>query len=354
MNRRSTIKDRSNARCERGRATRWWNEGITSALAVTRAFFPLDEQLGLDQGSVSPRLVREVVWLSGLVTYGQVSQVLERVGGYQVPTTTVWEHVQHAGEKLVAQQAHQQRQVSLDRTQWEQPRYDSQLRKGVSLEGGMVNIRDEGWKALKVGVVSSLLPPQAQVEDAAKAISHDLHYTAVIGSVEQFAPALWALAVEHLVPYAAHVAVTADGAAWIWNLTADLFPCSTQIVDWYHATQLLAAAANDRFPSAAAAARAWTEQLKDWLSVDEVWKIINALHAASLTQHAPYFEAHRYPMLYAMVRAQGFPIGSGTIESGVKQYKHRLADPGMRWSRPGVERMLVIRSAVLDDSFDRL
>lgn len=295
-----------------------------------------------------------MVWLSGLVTDGQVSQVLERIGGYQVPTTTVWEQVQQAGERLVAKQTRQERQVSLDRTQWEQPRYDSQLRKGVSLDGGMVNIRSEGWKELKVGVVSTLLPPQAQVEDATDAIGHDLHYTAVLGTVEQFAPALWALAVEHAVPYAGHVAVTADGAPWIWTLTADLFPCSTQIVDWFHATQHLADAANARFPTDAVAARAWTEQLKAWLIVDEVWKIIDALRAVGLAQHASYFEEHRYRMLYAMFRAQGFPIGSGTIESGVKQYKHRLAGPGMRWSRPGVQRMIVIRSAVLDGSFDRL
>jgi hypothetical protein len=55
-----------------------------------------------------------------------------------------------------------------------------------------------------------------------------------------------------------------------------------------------------------------------------------------------------------MFRAEGYPIGSGTIESGVKQYKHRLAGPGMRWSRAGASRMFAIRSAVLNRSFDRL
>jgi hypothetical protein len=82
--------------------------------------------------------------------------------------------------------------------------------------------------------------------------------------------------------------------------------------------------------------------------------VIIALHAAGLASHAAYFEEHRYRMLYALFRAEGYPIGSGTIESGVKQYKHRLAGPGMRWSRPGAERMLTIRSAVLNRSFDRL
>ena len=329
------------------------NGTITTATAANAAFFRLDKQLGLEQGSLSPRLAQEVVWLSGLVTYRQVSQVLERVGGCCVPTTTVWEQVQHTGEQLVAQHTSQQRQVSLDRTQWEQPRYDSQLRKGVSLDGGMLNVRGEGWKEFKVGVVSTLVPPQNQAENEA-AITHDPHYTAVLGDVEQFAPALWALAVEHAVPYAGHVVVTADGAAWIWRLSADLFPCSTQIVDYYHATQHLAEAAQALYPTDTEAAKRFTNAGKDWLLTDEVWKISAALRAANLPQHAAYFEEHRYRMVYAMFRAQGYPIGSGAIESGVKQFKHRLAGPGMRWSRPGVERMLVIRSAALDDSFDQL
>jgi hypothetical protein len=43
-----------------------------------------------------------------------------------------------------------------------------------------------------------------------------------------------------------------------------------------------------------------------------------------------------------------------TVESGVKQFKVRLTGPGMRWSRPGADRMLVIRAAVLQGAFDTL
>jgi hypothetical protein len=299
-------------------------------------------------------LAREVVWLSGVVAYEQVSQVLERVGGYHIPPSTLWEHVQQHGERLVDYQARQQRQVSIERTLWETRRYDPQLRKGVRLDGGMVNIRGEGWKEFKSGVVSTLLPPVQQRETQTDALCQDIHYTAVLGSVAQFAPALWALAVQQQVPYAGHVAVTADGAPWIWTLSADLFPCSTQIVDWYHATQHLAGAGQARYPTDIQAAQIWLTQLKAYLIKDEVWRIIAALREAGLAQHAAYFEEHQYRMLYAMFRAEGYPIGSGTIESGVKQFKHRLAGPGMRWSRPGAQRMFTIRSAVLNRSFDQL
>ena len=47
-------------------------------------------------------------------------------------------------------------------------------------------------------------------------------------------------------------------------------------------------------------------------------------------------------------------IGSGTIESGVKQFKQRLAGTGMRWNVDNANRMLVLRAAVLGNDFDAL
>jgi len=59
-------------------------------------------------------------------------------------------------------------------------------------------------------------------------------------------------------------------------------------------------------------------------------------------------------MDYLEMRIQGWVIGSGMVESGAKQFKARLAGPGMRWSRSGAERMLPIRSAILSGRFDHV
>jgi hypothetical protein len=50
-------------------------------------------------------------------------------------------------------------------------------------------------------------------------------------------------------------------------------------------------------------------------------------------------------MQYFAFREQGLPIGSGTVESGVKQFKQRLTATGMRWNKPNADRMIVIRAA---------
>ena len=78
------------------------------------------------------------------------------------------------------------------------------------------------------------------------------------------------------------------------------------------------------------------------------------LEKAGLATHAHYFQTHQRRMRYQEFREQGYPIGSGTVESGIKQFKQRLTGAGMRWSRPAAERMLVIRAAVITDNFDAL
>jgi hypothetical protein len=59
-------------------------------------------------------------------------------------------------------------------------------------------------------------------------------------------------------------------------------------------------------------------------------------------------------MNYIEMREEEWPIGSGMVESGAKQFKARFSGPGMRWSRTGAENLLPLRSAVLSGRFDQM
>ncbi|MEM7131551.1 MAG: hypothetical protein AAF702_34875 [Chloroflexota bacterium] len=74
------------------------------------------------------------------------------------------------------------------------------------------------------------------------------------------------------------------------------------------------------------------------------------LAAAAVT----YFHNNHKPMQYMEFREDGFPIGSGMVESAAKQFKVRFTGPGMLWSRLGLQRLIPIRTAVLSHSFDYL
>jgi len=266
---------------------------------------------------------------------------------------SLWNTTQRAGERLVTRVECQAAQVSLERTAWDNEQYAPATRKAVSMDGGMVNVRAEGWKELKVGLVADI--PAVNVTDEDEQVHlTKLRYCAVVGDVASFAVVLWALAVVNAIPYAGLVAVTADGAAWIWRLCTDLFPCAVQIVDWFHACQHLAQAAQARFADDPTAALRWTQDLKALLFKGEIHLILEQFERYGLNAWGDYFREHTRRMQYVQFRADGLPIGSGGVESGVKQFKQRLTGPGMRWSRPALDRMVVLRSAVLSQTFDAL
>jgi hypothetical protein len=56
--------------------------------------------------------------------------------------------------------------------------------------------------------------------------------------------------------------------------------------------------------------------------------------AVALRREAGYFQDNYRRMQYLEMREEGFPIGSGMVESACKQFRARLAGPGMRWSEP--------------------
>ena len=58
-------------------------------------------------------------------------------------------------------------------------------------------------------------------------------------------------------------------------------------------------------------------------------------------------------MNYAAFRQQGVPIGSGPVEAACKTFvKTRLCRSGMRWSWPGGQRVLQLRTYIKSDRWD--
>lgn len=299
-----------------------------------------------------------MVWLSGLLPYEHAQAVFERVGKRLIPASSIWRITQEHGTQLRAVVEQDRCRVALGQTSLHAASFDHQQAKGVSMDGGTVNIRGEGWKEVKVGAVydvqQRLERDERTQEWTEQAHAVNMAYTAVLGDVNAFAPALWQLASAHDVPNAAHSSVTADGAEWIWNVTADYFPDSTQIVDWFHAKQHLSDAAQALFPDNNQAATAWLAQRTDDLFAGAIHCITSPLDNAGLANHSRYFHHHKRRMQYQEFRENGLPIGSGTVESAVKQFKARLSGPGMRWNRSCAQAMLIIRAAVLDGSFNTL
>src|SRR5260221_2266072 len=142
-----------------------------------------------------------MVWLCSQMPYEHGRQIAERLGGWHIPVGSLWNTTQRHGERLLKDQARQTAQVSLERTAWENRRYAPTTRKAVSLDGGMVNVRDEGWKELKVGLLADIPSVKTTGDDGQVSLTN-VFYCAVVGDVTAFDGVFSSLAAHNPTPIA--------------------------------------------------------------------------------------------------------------------------------------------------------
>jgi hypothetical protein len=148
---------------------------------VGPVFFPLDKAWGLDASVYSPELKRDLVWLSGWLPYAQAEAVLARNGKRTISDSSLWRTVERQGHRLTAA-IEATEPVAATRPEDDQP---WNWGKMLSMDGGLVNIRQEGWKELKVGLIGNVVsddPPDSSVIPDMHTVP--LAYTAVLGDAK--------------------------------------------------------------------------------------------------------------------------------------------------------------------------
>jgi hypothetical protein len=216
----------------------------------------------------SEEVVKLTVWLSGLLgSYEQVAQVLGRVGQIEISKSSVWHRLQRCGEQIRQVEQQQREQASRQAVVGARPpaRVDEQVRMGLAMDGAMVNVREEGWKELKLGCVFEIEPADeskavVDEEEVSRAVNNS--YVGYLGGPVALGQLVWLEAQRRGWEQAAETQVIGDGASWIWNITAHHFYDSLQVVDWYHASQHLHQAAQALHGEGSAATQQWYERHK--------------------------------------------------------------------------------------------
>jgi hypothetical protein len=99
----------------------------------------------------------------------------------------------------------------------------------------------------------------------------------------------------------------------------------------------------------------WFKSMRALLKQGEISKIITALQDLKQDQDdhdvirtaINYFQTHETRMQYHKFRAEGLPIGSGVIESGVRRIVNlRLKSARISWSPENAETILYLRCQV--------
>lgn len=241
----------------------------------------------------------------------------------------------------------------------------------LSSDGGMLLVRGEGWKEVKLVAISAVRPKLIAGPPSARPSRRDgdprvelwgHSYQAGLWDADTLALHQYAEGLRRGLDYCPKRSSVNDGALWIKRITATNFPGVPQIVDWSHAAGHLWVVANALHGEQTPEAKQWAEQHLDRLWDGDVGQVVSALdrldlqqaHWPDLVREAPdYFRSNQERMRYDRFRAQAYPIGSGTVESGVNAVvHHRMRRPGRGWMRANGQAMLAALSELHSGRFE--
>jgi hypothetical protein len=241
----------------------------------------------------------------------------------------------------------------------------------LAIDAGKVNTREEGWKDLKIAVISKreagegATPEQWQSERLpAPSVSVAL---AMIAASKVFRR-MWGPSLRRLgVRSFATVHALGDGASWIWKSVERRLPGCIQTLDVYHASQRLSQCAQTIFGEATTEATKAFERGRELL-VQDGWAGVCtwvgellAVEETECERRRPateklvgYFAKHVGRLNYRERLASGRAIGSGVVEGQAKTLGLRLKARGARWRKKNVRPMaslICVRNSIQWQSY---
>lgn len=331
--------------------------------------YPLDEELGLRPNAMSAEVERLAGLLGSQMPFAKGSTVFEELTLVTLSDHSLNKATQAYGQAVEEQEADWKKQAEDPEELLYQQREKKRPRRLYgSIDGGLVPTRAETgkpqpWRELKVGAwfVARGHPPRSPNGQWKIRAEHITYYADIV-TAEEFGPLLWATGVQRQAQLADELIILADGARWIWDLVDLYFPDAVQIVDWFHACQYLAPIAQ-AVCDTHAEQHIWIEHMKTLLWNGQLDDLIAACqqHVTSGQSDDParkavtYYSNNQHRMDYPTYRANGYQIGSGTIESGVKQIAtQRLKVSGARWHVTSARRVAKARAAFLSGQWSAL
>lgn len=230
-----------------------------------------------------------------------------------------------------------------------------QEQANISTDGGMVLLREEGWKEFKMSVfsevrVKTVKPGPAETYPDPQITLHRHSYQVGLWSADQMGQHQYLEGTRRQVEGCTRLGSANDGAVWINRITTANYLRIRYSIDWSHAHERLSNVAKAVFSEGTPQAQQWTQRQVDLLWHGRVEEVVTALQDLNWDQlncledirNSPsYFETRKQYMDYARLRREGYPIGSGTVESGINTVvHHRMKRQGRGWKRQHAQAMM--------------
>jgi hypothetical protein len=324
---------------------------------------PLDQQLGQSGREVSPGVERALALLSAHLPFPKAEQMLAEVTAVRLSARQIETIAESLGaEAEQRQQQEQQQAASQGLLEIRGPQPPAPRTFIVEMDGVQLGLQDGRWQEVKCGVVYEL-SQRVEIQSGRWELLQR-YRCALRGEVGEFRQRLWALCLRAGLRQQDRIVVLGDGAEWIDQTAAWLFPNALRILDYYHASERVWAVAKARWGEATTVAQGWAHSKLSQLKRGQVKKVMAAIRGLKMSNEEGervrgaainYMRVRQAQMCYGEYQEAGLPIGSGAVESTCKQMvTARCKQAGMRWSEVGADAILALRSFVLNERLDEL
>ena len=330
-------------------------------------FYPLDEALGLTAARHQYDIQKRITLMAAEVPFEKASTLLEQLTELRVGNACA-----HDILGSVAKSATLERVIP-DREEIEQ-RIDRATAANhgqppvlvVSTDGAHGPTRPKAprnakrgkgkYKEIK-GFRIYLLTPKDRVISVAS--WHEFQDSNALGKALE-------VAAERIAKERVRTCLIGDGASWVWTEMERHFPDAKKILDFYHCFEHLHEVARSQFGEDEQAweGRQWAERNMIRLSECDTDSVIAGLHSLEprhdeakeeIRKLVVYLENHCDQLGYFQAVEDGYPIGSGAMESANKFICHtRMKRSGAWWVIDNGNDMLRIRCAIENGTFDRV
>lgn len=321
-----------------------------SVPSVGRGFFPLDEELKLQSGKLTPKGHERLVRLAGWIPFRQATELFEEFTGIRLSKIVSQRGTEQAGRVYENMQA-AEAQALLEK----KPRPSAKPKKvQISADGCMVPLLHGVWAEVRTVVVGEV---QAPVKEKGEMVVHTRHLSYFSRKVTSQKFETLALVELHRrgVENAQAVAAVMDGAEWEQSFTDYHCPQAVRILDFSHAAEHISPVGQSLHGEHTLENKTWLNEHLHQLKQEGPTKLLAELQKLQrkhptielIRSNYAYLKKREAQMQYPTFQSQGWPIGSGIVESGNKiVVEARLKGSGMHWAEQNVNPMLAIRNII--------
>jgi hypothetical protein len=331
---------------------------VYQANGDNRAICPMEERAGVIHHNSTPLAAELMAYCSALMVPGKVEDFCIRFHMMK-PCSTVVKNV--AGEVGESFEESWDAIAEESREQLKEGREEAKV-VALARDGVMLQVRGEGWREAMVGTVRYYRTRKESIE------------ASYVAQMPEYGRAQFERKLEGEIQEAlrsirsgAKAVCLGDGAVSNWDFFDSIpeLARAPRCLDFMHACGHMKDAAKAVFKGDKEAQNTWFKKYRKILKRDRrgAERAIRSMryHLSKIperqkkrrhevTKVIGYFTKNLDRMKYRSLRDRGLPIGSGIVESACKTVvQARLKQSGMRWSIPGGQGIMNLRTSVLSD-----